>query len=305
MIEMSKKIEVTCAQCGTRLMRAPSAVRARNFCNTRCYHAWKKPNTPAGKDSPHYASVEVPCAQCGKLTRKPPSVLKQRKHVFCSRACTGAWKSANWAGEKAHQWKAREAVPCAFCGASLQKTGNHLKKRTYNFCDMACYRQWQKEFSPRGDEHPSWNGGPVTVECGWCGMEIQRVRSEIGKRQNFFCCRKHQGLWYSVHIRAEEHPNWRGGYSNNYGPNWEEQRAHARQRDRYHCRMCGLSQDALPRELDVHHIVAFREFRYVPGKNDHYLRANRLSNLVSLCPECHGQANFMAPADLHLRLIAL
>ncbi|MGC9333720.1 MAG: DEAD/DEAH box helicase [Anaerolineae bacterium] len=70
------------------------------------------------------------------------------------------------------------------------------------------------------------------------------------------------------------------------GPNWEQQRNKARARDGYRCRHCGLSERA-ERAHDVHHIQPFRTFGYIRGKNDHYLEANQLTNLVTLCRSCH------------------
>ncbi len=78
-----------------------------------------------------------------------------------------------------------------------------------------------------------------------------------------------------------------------YGPNWAEQRARARARDGYRCRRCGISEAELGRELDVHHVVPFREFGYDPrdpARANRYLEANCLDNLVTLCPACHRQA---------------
>jgi len=76
---------------------------------------------------------------------------------------------------------------------------------------------------------------------------------------------------------------------NDYGPNWEKQRQEALARDGHRCRTCGA--EARPGQgLHVHHIRPFREFGYVPGSNDSYLQANRLSNLITLCPSCHRQA---------------
>ncbi|MGB9880489.1 MAG: Zn-binding domain-containing protein, partial [Anaerolineae bacterium] len=71
-----------------------------------------------------------------------------------------------------------------------------------------------------------------------------------------------------------------------YGPNWAIQRQRARERDGYRCRHCGLPE-APGREHDVHHIRPFRTFDYRPGQNENYLAANDLSNLITLCPECH------------------
>jgi DEAD/DEAH box helicase domain-containing protein len=71
-----------------------------------------------------------------------------------------------------------------------------------------------------------------------------------------------------------------------YGPNWATQRQRARERDGYRCRHCGVPEGR-DREHDVHHIRPFRTFDYRPGQNENYLAANDLSNLITLCPECH------------------
>ncbi len=71
-----------------------------------------------------------------------------------------------------------------------------------------------------------------------------------------------------------------------YGPDWPAQRAAALARDGYRCRHCGASErEGHP--LEVHHLVPFAAFGYVPGKNDFYRLANRLENLITLCPTCH------------------
>jgi DEAD/DEAH box helicase domain-containing protein len=76
---------------------------------------------------------------------------------------------------------------------------------------------------------------------------------------------------------------------NDYGPNWPEQRDKARARDGYRCTQCGAPEKE-DRQHDVHHVVPFRDFGYVPGENDRYLEANRIENLVTLCPACHRMA---------------
>jgi DEAD/DEAH box helicase domain-containing protein len=74
-----------------------------------------------------------------------------------------------------------------------------------------------------------------------------------------------------------------------YGPNWAAQRDAARARDDYRCRRCGAPERD-DRQHDVHHLTPFRAFGYVPGQNDRYKLANRLENLITLCPSCHRQA---------------
>ena len=65
---------------------------------------------------------------------------------------------------------------------------------------------------------------------------------------------------------------------NNYGSTWEKQRNLARQRDQYRCSLCGAPEGDKPHH--VHHKVPFRLF-------SNPLIANELSNLVTLCPNCH------------------
>jgi len=66
-----------------------------------------------------------------------------------------------------------------------------------------------------------------------------------------------------------------------YGPNWERQRQLARQRDRYTCQACGAAEGRSPHH--VHHKTPFRMFTSAA-------EANRLENLITLCPACHRQA---------------
>ena len=71
-----------------------------------------------------------------------------------------------------------------------------------------------------------------------------------------------------------------------YGPNWDEQRRRTRDHDGCRCRHCGRPE-APGREHDVHHLRPFRRFDYRPGENENYASANLLSNLITLCPDCH------------------
>ncbi|MCL5996093.1 MAG: DEAD/DEAH box helicase [Chloroflexi bacterium] len=73
---------------------------------------------------------------------------------------------------------------------------------------------------------------------------------------------------------------------NDYGPNWQRQRDAARARDHYLCTVCGAPEPP-DRQHDVHHKKPFRDFGYIRGENDRYLQANELSNLVTVCPNCH------------------
>jgi len=73
---------------------------------------------------------------------------------------------------------------------------------------------------------------------------------------------------------------------NDYGPSWPEARRAARERDEFRCGRCG-APERMRREHDVHHLVPFRSFGYIPGTNENHKIANALENLVTLCNACH------------------
>lgn len=81
----------------------------------------------------------------------------------------------------------------------------------------------------------------------------------------------------------EQNPAWKGGGNRKYyGPNWEEQREKALERDDHACHKCGSEED-----LVVHHHVPIRHWR---NNDDRDIEdANQLWNLVTLCETCHGK----------------
>jgi DEAD/DEAH box helicase domain-containing protein len=76
---------------------------------------------------------------------------------------------------------------------------------------------------------------------------------------------------------------------NDYGPDWPEAARAARARDGGRCRQC-QAPERPGRAHDVHHLRPFREFGYMPGENRNDREANRLDNLITLCPACHHRA---------------
>ena len=92
------------------------------------------------------------------------------------------------------------------------------------------------------------------------------------------------GYWLALSEETVETLRDAGLWSsdpNRYGPTWPRQREAARARDGYRCQSCGVPEDG--RTHDVHHKTPFRQF--VSAE-----QANRLENLVTLCPSCHRKA---------------
>ena len=97
------------------------------------------------------------------------------------------------------------------------------------------------------------------------------------------------GYWLEVTEEAQialmQADDWRDA-PNDYGPDWQEQRARTRARDGYRCAECGAPEPR-NRQHDVHHRIPFRAFGYIAGLNRNDREANRLSNIVLLCRRCH------------------
>jgi|GEM_PF-686489 5-methylcytosine-specific restriction endonuclease McrA len=121
----------------------------------------------------------------------------------------------------------------------------------------------------------------VQVRCKGCGKTVLLPRwyTEKGVRVHFCSqlCREnwessvHDGDTFRLELKGR--PEHRGG-------NWTHQAGRARERDGYACQVCGITEEELDRKLDVHHKMPARTFGNVTD-------ANRLSNLVSVCPSCH------------------
>jgi DEAD/DEAH box helicase domain-containing protein len=79
---------------------------------------------------------------------------------------------------------------------------------------------------------------------------------------------------------------WRND-PNDYGPGWGRLRLLVRARDGYRCQACGIAEQE--REHDVHHKTPLRAFIEASG-GINLAQANRLENLVTLCPTCHRRA---------------
>jgi len=124
------------------------------------------------------------------------------------------------------------------------------------------------------------------------GSEYQKIRvreAQLGKRKSEEAVQKsvdtkkkngcYDGRWI-----GPENPNWTGGLNLPYGPEFDNTlKESVRKRDNYQCQLCGLTEEEhlviLGCSLNVHHI-------------DYDKLHNILSNLISLCKQCHCRTNF-------------
>lgn len=223
--------------------------------------------------------IKCKCANCGKTIYKSPSHA-QRPHQFCNKDCFFKWLSQ-------HHRK-RQIVYCDNCGTQLEVKPYRIKRNKHHFCDRKCRALWLSEHR-KGKSHHCWN--KVERTCEICGKKFLAWPSRVAQGLARFCSRKCFGKWKSQTTTGKNNHNWKGGnYETYYGPNWRQQRRNARRRDNYTCRRCGVTENELGRQLDVHHIIPFREFGI-----QRYKEANKVSNLISLCHPCHKTAEYNSP----------
>lgn len=244
----------------------------------------------------------IVCPVCHAVFHVKPYRLKAGAFPCCSRRCTGIQQAPhkigktqqrNKAGELNPNWRGGKIqVTCDACGTPLNRKPYQVSRSVHQFCNAVCRGAWGTKHLV-GPNNKKWQGGAPEETCEWCKQVYRRFR---GKRDDkygaHFCSHKCQSAWQEGKRTGAESPVWRGGNVGYYGPNWHAQKRAARKRDGYKCQHCGKHQKKCRRALDVHHIQTFRSFGYIPDENDSYIRANDLTNLITLCPQCHKKAEF-------------
>lgn len=260
---IAKKIVKVCPECSKEFN---ARIKTQIFCSRLCY--WNS------------GRITTVCAGCGKeiTIDKNKSKNGGNRH-FCSRECAYH-----------HFEKPTNPVEstCTYCGKPLKRQrGRSNMRAKHHFCNRECDNAWRRNGgNPSGENHPEYNS--VQVKCDNCNQPITRQSHRLEYYNHQFCTRACYGEWRSRNINETKHPRWKGHSTKAYrGPNITRQSARARRRDGFKCRKCGVSQSDIGQKLDIHHLIPFKDFNYIPGTNDNYKQANRLSNLVSLCRSCH------------------
>lgn len=207
------------------------------------------------------------CEQCGKTFNAGGSPR------FCSRECYDNFRT--------------ESRPiCEHCGKRVPRNGTPAARRKRCFCSQEC-----KVLHLKPKPRPCVNCGAIIVPIKFMAATGKFIAHNAGKT----CSAKCQNEWIrnnperkakiSAAFTGNLHPNWQGGKSafnntSNRGTGWSTVSEKARKRDKYTCQLCGMTQEENGRKLDVHHIVPYHVI-------NHHSKANKMSNLISLCQSCH------------------
>jgi len=172
----------------------------------------------------------------------------------------------------------RVTLECKQCNSEFKAINSNAEER--KFCSQDCLSDHRRE--------------RLTFECERCGETYERIKCFEDKTK--YCsveCKNNVWAERYAKVGSKNHM-WSGGRYGYYGPNWNEQREKALERDEHTCQLCGLDESEHWRSLAVHHIVKREKFKLPDGTLD-YQRANRLENLITFCDSCHKKAEQISP----------
>ncbi len=118
----------------------------------------------------------------------------------------------------------------------------------------------------------------IIRNCGYCGKELSVIPTRA-KAKYVYCNIECMGKHYSEIHTGENNPTWKGG-KKHYQGNWLAARNIVRERDFYTCQICGITEIEYGKQMSVHHIKNYREYK-------NKIWANKPNNLICLCAECH------------------
>lgn len=209
----------------------------------------------------HYTPrVDCVCEQCGKPFTVQKAVFEKRGAKYCTQECAIEAR------------KTQADCTCLQCGKSFKAYLANLKNGAGKYCSRRCWANAQIE--------------NIDCVCPTCNKAFTVKPNRIKRGGSIYCSKECHRVAQSLLQRGENSHFWRGGIGRNAyrGPNWNQQRKLAYARDKGECQHCGKKPQKGKRKFQVHHIKPLREF------NGDFIAANQLTNLITLCHQCHGKA---------------
>lgn len=261
--------EVTCQQCGNVFDNSHYPGRKAKFCNPQCWGEYQKENPVKRSNKIAKPKVKTNCRFCNKIIYRSKSSIRKWDRHYCSVQCRidDGWNQPDPSK--------KSIFTCKWC----QKEFEEWAYRQPTFCSNQCRSEYGAR-QPKPNARTPQNY--LTMQCESCGEEykIHKCIIENPNRNTRFCSIECRAIAMSKERMGENNPNFVHGLSHLYpgrGKNWQSQRKRAIRRDKRTCQVCKKTKNG----LDVHHIIPYVNFE------DNWKEANKLSNLITLCRQCH------------------
>ena len=176
--------------------------------------------------------TDTECLTCGRDDFKSPQGMKHHHAYAHGESISGVETECDW------------------CGDPLRRKPNELDSR--NFCPDGCKGEWMAE-TYCGENNPSWDGGPGTHTCEWCGEEYEEHRNDRTRFCSASCRSKstaeENGLG-KQRLSGKDSPTWKGG-PDTHTCEWcgEEYEEHRNDRTRF-CSASCRARGCAPRGED-------------------------------------------------------
>jgi hypothetical protein len=268
-----KHIVMVCKLCGKDYDVRKAFSETSKYCSKKCFH-----DASSGENSAHWKGGKQSrvCAWCGQEFFEYPSRSEQR---FCSRACSGMWKSKYLVGENSPAWAGGDVSKiCKMCGKEYFVKNSQLL--VSNFCSREC--MWDYAANNYSGENSPCYKQKIVKMCEQCGKEYEI--DEYAADDSRFCSRECMDGWRSESIIGKDNPNWNGGISFlPYCPKFDEKFKEKIRNDFGRmCFVCGKTEICNKRNLSVHHTTYDKDAMCDDSKSD----------FVPLCSRCHTITNF-------------
>lgn len=203
--------------------------------------------------------TSTPCPTCGRHDFADDSYMKRHHAQVHGESIAGF------------------PTTCTECGDTVIKVQESHTKGL-SFCNKECESEWRTKQT--GEDSFRWEGGVPERECPIC-EETHKNGGRYRKTCSDECLERYHKSRIGY---GENNPNWKGGYGEYYGSEWEEAREVIRERDENICQVC---EETSENWMPVHHIIPVREF-------DDPNEAHFEENMVQVCRSCHMTVESMS-----------
>lgn len=146
-------------------------------------------------------------------------------------------------------------------------------------CSRKCNAKLSSSYCKGKKAHNNNKKERICKNCN----KIEYVSPSFSNRP--FCGRKCMAEYYSKNIRQENHWNWQGGITEDFGrdtlyPGYKEWRNKIFKRDCYACVLCKCNKS---NELQAHHIKSVKDYKEL---------VLDISNGLTVCKKCHKEIHY-------------